>query len=201
MQFRHAGGNNNSSSSRRSSPRSATKRPCGRGSGGAAGPPPQGSRRGPRRDRETEAAPRGPVPNTYDPVPPAFLGREWLRSHPFPFFQPPSSPSGRGLPLPRPLPLDLDGGFARWQRALFGPRWLQEGLREPKIASKIAQESPTWLKIAHNMPPRGSNTAPKRLQVAKEPPEEAPERPTSIKSQRKLNVFVCLLIFSLPMGF
>ena len=29
------------------------------------------------------------------------------------------------------------------------------------MASKIAQDSPTWLQLAHNMPPRVSSTAPK----------------------------------------
>ena len=52
--------------------------------------------------------------------------------------------------------------------------------------------------IAHNMPPRGSNTAPRRLQVAKEPPKEAPERPKPFKHIKKINVFG-LLPFSLPM--
>ena len=50
------------------------------------------------------------------------------------------------------------------------------------MASTIAQDSQTWLKIAHNMPPRGSKTALRRLQVAKEPPKEAPEMPKSIKN-------------------
>ena len=68
------------------------------------------------------------------------------------------------------------------------------------MASKIAQDSPTWLKIAHNMPPRGSKTAPRRLQVAKEPPKEAPERPTSFNNLTNINVFG-LLAFSLLMGF
>ena len=53
------------------------------------------------------------------------------------------------------------------------------------MASKIAQDSPTCLKIAHNMPPRGSKTTLRRLQVAKEPPKEAPEKPKSFKHRRK----------------
>ena len=56
------------------------------------------------------------------------------------------------------------------------------------MASKIVQDSLTWLKIAHNMPPRGSETASRRLQEAKEPPKEAPERPKPFK-----NKWVCLL--------
>ena len=35
------------------------------------------------------------------------------------------------------------------------------------------------MKIAHNMPPIGSNTAQIRFQIVKEPPKEAPQRPTS----------------------
>ena len=102
-------------------------------------------------------------------------------------------------PSPYPLPWTWRGPVAgRWS-AQDGPRWLQEGLREPKMASKIAQDSPTWLKIANDMPPRGSKTASRRLQEAKEPPKEAPEKPKSFKNNGKNNVF-CLLAFSLPMG-
>ena len=68
------------------------------------------------------------------------------------------------------------------------------------MASKMAQDSPTWLKIANDMPPRGSKTALRRLHVAKEPPKEAPERPKSFKHLKKNNMFG-LLAFSLPMGF
>ena len=115
---------------------------------------------------------------------------------PTPFF-----PFGEGFtPPPTPSPGPWREGFAgRWS-AQDGPRWLQEGLREPKMASKIAQDSPTWLKIAHNMPPRGSKTASRRLQEAKEPPKEAPERPKSFKNLKKIND-LCLLAFSLPMAF
>ena len=77
------------------------------------------------------------------------------------------------------------GGGGEFREASDRPRWLQEGLREPKMASKIAQDSPTCLKIAHNMPPRGSKTTLRRLQVAKEPPKEAPEKPKSFKHRRK----------------
>ena len=63
-----------------------------------------------------------------------------------------------------------------------------------------ASEASTWLKIAHNLPPRGSKTASRRLQEAKEPPKEAPERPKSFKNLKEINDFG-LLAFSLPMGF
>ena len=93
-------------------------------------------------------------------------------------------------PPPTPSPGPGRGGGARRQIVQDGPRWLQEGLREPKMASKTAQDSPTWLNIANNMPPRGSKTAPKRLQVAKEPSKAAPEKPKPFRYQRKLNVLV-----------
>ena len=107
------------------------------------------------------------------------LGRRWFRAFPLPT---PFFPFGEGFPPPPyPLPWTWTGPVATHWSVQDGPRWLQEGLREPKMASKIAQDSPTWLKIAHHMPPRGSNTASKRLQEAKEPPKEAPERPKSFK--------------------
>ena len=80
---------------------------------------------------------------------------------------------------PTPSPWTWREGSASGQGALFGPRWLPESLRALKMASKIAQDSPTWLQLAHNMRPRGSSTAPRRLQVVKEPPKEALERPKS----------------------
>ena len=68
------------------------------------------------------------------------------------------------------------------------------------MASKIAQDSPTWFKIANDMLPRGAKTASRRLQEAKEPPKEALERPKSFKHQKKITE-LCLLVFSLPMCF
>ena len=47
------------------------------------------------------------------------------------------------------------------------------------MASKIAQDSPTWIKIAHNMPPRGSKTAQRRLEVARKLFNDASEKPKS----------------------
>ena len=107
---------------------------------------------------------------------------------------------GGVYPSPYPLPWAWMGGAAGRQIVQDGPRWLQEGLRKPKMASKIAQDSPTWLKIVNDMPPRGSKTASRRLQEAKESPKEVPERPKSFKNQKKINV-LGLLAFSLPMGF
>ena len=98
-----------------------------------------------------------------------------------------------------PLPWAWTGGAARGWSAQDCPRWLQEGLRELKMASKIGQYSPTWLQLAHNMPPTGPNTASRRLLVAKEPPKEAPEKPKTFKHIGKIYVF-CFIVFSLPMG-
>ena len=116
------------------------------------------------------------------------------------FFPLPKTPlplSGRGLRLPLPPPLDLDGGFRERSE---GPRWLQEGLREPKIASKIAQDSPTWLKMTSIMPPRGPKRATRRFQVLLDTPQDLPEKPKSYNNLRKIND-CCLLAFSLPMRF
>ena len=49
-----------------------------------------------------------------------------------------------------------------------GPRRLQERLGEPKMSSKMAQDSLRYLKIDMKRPaPRGPKTAPRRLQEAK----------------------------------
>ena len=79
-------------------------------------------------------------------------------------------------PSPNPLPWTWTGGAARRQIVQDGLRRLQEGLRKTKMASKIAQDSPTRLTIVNDMPPRSSKTALRRLQEAKEPRKEAPER-------------------------
>ena len=69
-----------------------------------------------------------------------------------------------------PPPLDLEGAFRERSER---PRWLHEGLRTLQMASKIAQDSPTWLQLAHDMRPRGSSSAPRRLQEVKEHSIEA----------------------------
>eukprot|EP00959_Pyramimonas_sp_CCMP1952_P002929 60679-Pyramimonas_sp.AAC.1 len=67
------------------------------------------------------------------------------------------------------------------------------------MASKIVQDSPRWLKIAINMPPRALETTLGRLQVPGEPSKEAFKRPKSFKSLVFFNVF-CILAVSRPMG-
>ena len=108
-------------------------------------------------------------------------------------FQPPSSPSGRGLPLPLPPPLDLDGAF----RERLG--WLQERLGEPKMSSKMAQDS----LICLNMAPKIVQEAPRPLLDSTNRPNSSPRspptRPKSSKSLRNTNEFR-LLAFSLPMA-
>ena len=86
------------------------------------------------------------------------------------FFQPPSSPSGRGLPLPLPPPLDLGG----WVRdGLERPRWPKMAPRASQRAQDELQDgsrSPRWLKMASNMlrkvprPPQDSSKWPRSLQ-------------------------------------
>ena len=81
---------------------------------------------------------------------------------------------GKLDPSPYPLPWTWTGGFARGWSVQDGPRWLQEGLREPKMASKMAQDSSRWLKIASDTHPRGLKTAPRRFQVPSEPSKDPP---------------------------
>eukprot|EP00959_Pyramimonas_sp_CCMP1952_P105110 2197081-Pyramimonas_sp.AAC.2 len=85
----------------------------------------------------------------------------------------PTSPcSGGGLPPPSQ---PLDGLRREVSQGPFGlnmppkskgPRVL-EGLRIPEMASKMAQHASnsSWLKIASDAHPRGSKTAPIRLQA------------------------------------
>ena len=68
------------------------------------------------------------------------------------------------------------------------------------MASKIAQDSPTWLKIANNMPPGGPKRATGRIQVLLETPQDPPEKPKSFKNLKEINGFG-LLAFSLSMRF
>ena len=125
------------------------------------------------------------------------LGRRWSRAFPFPTSL--VSLFGR-FTSPSPPPWVWTGSPARCQRVLFGPRWLQEGLRERKMASKMAQDSSRWLKIASDTHPRGLETAPRRIQVPFEPSTAPSKMPKSFKSLGKINVLV-ILAFSLPMGF
>ena len=98
-----------------------------------------------------------------------------------------------------PSPWAWRKGSARGWSVQDGPRWLQEGPREAKMASKIVQDSPRLFKMAINIHPRALETAPGRLQVPFEPSKEAPKRPKSFKSIVFFDAF-CILALSRPMG-
>ena len=118
----------------------------------------------------------------------------------FLFYLPLFFPLGEWFtPPPTPSPWTWREGAARRWSAQDGLRWLQEGLKEPKMASKIVQDSPRWFKIAINMHPRALETASGRLQVPFELSKEAPKRPKSFKSLVFFYVF-CILAVSRPMG-
>ena len=72
------------------------------------------------------------------------------------------------------------------------------------MASKIAQDGPSWTKMGSNMPPRDSQTAPRGLQAAMGPSMDTPERPKSLKSliwkTQIYNVSLCVA-FSLLVSF
>ena len=67
-----------------------------------------------------------------------------------------------------PSPLTWTRGFAGSWSVQDGPRRLQEGLREPKMTSKMAQDSASSLKMASKM-----------LQDAPRPPQDGPKWPKS----------------------
>ena len=63
----------------------------------------------------------------------------------------------------------------------------------------MALDRPLWLRVESNMPPRGPEIAPRRLQMATALPKEAPKRHTSFKHVLLRNV-VCPLADSPRMG-
>eukprot|EP00959_Pyramimonas_sp_CCMP1952_P313269 6556939-Pyramimonas_sp.AAC.1 len=46
----------------------------------------------------------------------------------------------------------------------MGPRWLQQRPRQPKTASKMAQDSRRWFNIGSYLPPTGPKLVPRRFQ-------------------------------------
>eukprot|EP00959_Pyramimonas_sp_CCMP1952_P206282 4314110-Pyramimonas_sp.AAC.1 len=74
-----------------------------------------------------------------------------------------------------------------------GPQRAQDGL-------KIAEDSPTWLKIANSMRPRGPKRATRRSQVLLETSQDLPEKSKSFKKLKKINDFG-LLALSPPIRF
>ena len=82
------------------------------------------------------------------------------------------------------------------------PRWLKmapRGAPSRKMASKMAQDTSRWVKIASDIPPRGPKTAPRRIQVPFEPSTAPSKMPKPFKSLGKISV-VGILAFSLPMS-
>eukprot|EP00959_Pyramimonas_sp_CCMP1952_P135178 2828750-Pyramimonas_sp.AAC.1 len=82
---------------------------------------------------------------------------------------------------------------------------LQEGLREPKTTSKMAQDPKITQDASITQDgsqdiPRGPKTAPRRAQVATEPPQEAAKRPITFKHFKEISEF-CHIAFSLLMAF
>ena len=108
---------------------------------------------------------------------------------------------GGGLdPSPYPLPWTWTGGFATSWSVQDGPRWLQEGLRCSKMASKMAQDSARSLKMSSIMPPRGPKRVTRRFQELSETPQDPSKSPKSFKHLRKIADFGILAV-SLPMRF
>ena len=144
--------------------------------------------------RIPKRAPRGKLIKSRQP----FRATGGLTMSFFPLPKKPSSLRG-GVLSPSP-PRAVFEGVARWQGVLFRSRWLQEGLRCSKMASKMAQDSARWLKMTSIMLPRGPKRATRRLQVLWEPPQDPPKSPKSFKNLRKIKDF-CILAVSLPMRF
>ena len=107
-------------------------------------------------------------------------------------------PFGEGYPPP-PLPRLFWVGAAMCQGVLFRPRWLQEGLRCSKMASKMPQDSARSLKMTSIMPPRNPKRATRRFQVLSETPQDPSKSPKSFEHLKEINE-LCLLAVSLPMA-
>ena len=72
-----------------------------------------------------------------------------------------------------------------------------------KTASEIAPATPRWLKIVPDTPLSGPKTAPRRLLVATEPPEEASTMPKSVKhlmSRQTPNEFYVFRLLALSLA-
>eukprot|EP00959_Pyramimonas_sp_CCMP1952_P403725 8460188-Pyramimonas_sp.AAC.1 len=67
------------------------------------------------------------------------------------------------------------------------------------MVSKIALDTPTWLKIASDKHPREFKAALRRFLVPSEPFKDPPKRPKLLPNRWTINEF-CLLVVSLPMG-
>eukprot|EP00959_Pyramimonas_sp_CCMP1952_P320414 6705314-Pyramimonas_sp.AAC.1 len=79
------------------------------------------------------------------------------------------------LACPYPLPWTWTGRLAgRWS-VQDGPRWLQEGLREPKMTSKLAPNIPRCIKMV-----------PEVLQEAPRPLQDGSERLRSRRQEAQI---------------
>ena len=63
------------------------------------------------------------------------------------------------------------------------------GPRDPRIASKMAQDSSIWLKIAFDMHPRGLKTAPRRFQVSSVVSKDPPQEDDTFQAPKENNCF------------
>ena len=107
------------------------------------------------------------------------LGRRWFRSFPLPT---PFFPFGEGFtPPPTPSPGPGRGGAASGQSVQDGPRWLQEGLRDPKTTSKTAQYGPRCLNMASKMLQEALRTP----QDGSMLPKSSPGRPRGCQNPSK----------------
>eukprot|EP00959_Pyramimonas_sp_CCMP1952_P472136 9499557-Pyramimonas_sp.AAC.1 len=82
---------------------------------------------------------------------------------------PPAPARGRVCPSPIAPPLGLGGWVTGAPEPPRWPKAAKEGLRDPKMASKMAQGSSRWLKIASDILPKGPKPVPRRLQVPADP--------------------------------
>ena len=89
---------------------------------------------------------------------------------------------GKLDPSPYPLPWAWTGPVARGWSVQDGPGWLQEGLREPKMASKMAQDTPRSLKMAPNMLQEVSRSLQDGSKWARSLPNRPPRRPNPSKT-------------------
>ena len=103
---------------------------------------------------------------------------------------------GKVYPSPIPPPLDLDGGGRERSER---PRWPKTAPRGPQRAQDDLQDGSGWLKMAQDGSqdaPRGPISGPRRLQVAREPPKEAPQEANTFQKQMKNMYFVFSRLFA-----
>ena len=83
------------------------------------------------------------------------------------------------------------------------PRWPKMAPREPPIAQDYFQNCSRWPNMHQDCSqdaPRGPKTSPRRLQVATEPPTEAPQEAKVFQNLKKNNE-LCILAFLFSLAF